>query len=78
MLKLAKTAALLLLFYFVGNVTYAINTNSFEQKNMNNQILEITPEYIRQNWIFDTQVNNSSRFAVMKNAQEWQDFWHDI
>ncbi|NYT28296.1 MAG: hypothetical protein H0A76_10740 [Candidatus Thiodubiliella endoseptemdiera] len=45
---------------------------------MNNQILEITPEYIRQNWIFDTQVNNSSRFAVMKNAQEWQDFWHDI
>ncbi len=78
MLKLAKTAALLLLFYFVGNVTYAINTNSFEQKNMNNQILEITPEYIRQNWIFDTQVNNSSRFAVMKNAQEWQDFWHDM
>ncbi|BAS67436.1 hypothetical protein BSEPE_0423 [endosymbiont of Bathymodiolus septemdierum str. Myojin knoll] len=78
LLKLVKIVALLPLFYFLGNATYAINTNSSKQKNMSSQILEITPDHIRQNWIFDTQVNSTSGFAIMKNAQEWQDFWHDM
>lgn len=41
------------------------------------QTFAITSENIRQSWYFDTQIDNYPRFLVMKNATEWQDFWHN-
>ena len=78
LLKLSKIAVLLLLFYFLSYSIYAANVKNVEARIIqtpNTRMLEITPEYIRKNWIFDVQIENPPRFIVMKNVKEWQDFW---
>ncbi|WXU00756.1 MAG: hypothetical protein Ctma_1485 [Catillopecten margaritatus gill symbiont] len=75
-----KTAVSLLLFYFLSNAVYAVNVKNSEQKIMqklDSQTVEIASEHIRQNWYFNVQPSTQSRFLVMKNTQEWQDFWRD-